>query len=484
MVMGTAQGKSPGARAAFLPPGRRRPETEIVRLRAQVRALEKAKRTLESEVVQHRQAEDLARGQSHMLIQSLGILAAESNLDTFLGHVLKVTVQQLEGVGGTLWFPDPLTGTTRLHLEYLGERIIPASESQHPAVLRPPPVGGRGVSTFPVEHAETYVLSGEVAGMPEENRAYIYSLGVRTLLTVPMILGNESAGWICVRSSKADLAELESKIHLAEALAGQATLAVQMARLGEQAREAAVLSERNRIARDIHDTLAQGFTGVVVNLEAADRTLRKHNVEVALEHIEHARGLARACLDEARLSVRALRPDALREASFEQALQAQIQRMAASGTQAQLRTVGKKIALSCSSTREHAMPRSPCSMAHKPCAFPSGITGWVSTPPRVTMASACWVCASAPSASERAWKFPANPTAVPWWKPCCPWARHPPGRRTHARAQGSSSLQTSSRSRGRASHSCAHRGRSCAGAARLGSHHQHGGGCHRGGRGG
>ncbi len=342
--MGIAQGKSPGPRANFSPPGRRLPDT--ARLRAHVRALEKAKRTLELEVVQHRQAEDLARGQSQMLIQSLGFLAAESNLDTFLGHVLKVAVQQLEGVGGTLWFPDPLTGTTRLHLEYLDERIIPACESHHPAVLRPPPVGGRGVSTFPIEHAETYVLSNEVAGMPEENRAYIYSLGVRTLLTVPMILGNESAGWICVRSSKADLAELESKIHLAEALAGQATLAVQMARLGEQAREAAILSERNRIARDIHDTLAQGFTGVVVNLEAAGRTLRKHNVEVALEHIEHARGLARACLDEARLSVRALRPDALQGASIEQAIQAQIQRLAASGTQAHLRTVGKKIVLS------------------------------------------------------------------------------------------------------------------------------------------
>ena len=315
-------------------------------MRAQVRALEEANRALELEVVQHRHAEDLARGQSQMLIQSLGFLAAESNLDTFLGHVLKVTVQQLEGVGGTLWFPDPLTGTTRLHLEYLDERIIPACESHHPAALRPPPVGGRGVSTFPIEHAETYVLSGQVAGMPEENRAYIYSLGVRTLLTVPMILGNESAGWICVRSSKPDLAELENKIHLAEALAGQATLAVQMARLGEQAREAAILSERNRIARDIHDTLAQGFTGVVVNLEAADRTLRKHNVQTALEHIEHARGLARACLDEARLSVRALRPDALQEAGIEQAIKAQIQRMAVTGKQARLNVVGKEIPLS------------------------------------------------------------------------------------------------------------------------------------------
>jgi signal transduction histidine kinase len=280
-----------------------------------------------------------------MLIRSLGILAAGSGLDQFLGHVLKVTVQQLHCVGGTLWFPDPLTGRIRLHLEYLDGRVIGAAQSQHPAVLSPLPVGGRGVSTFPTEHPETYVLCEVVAGMPEENRAYINSLGVRTLLTVPMVLGRETMGWICVRSSKRDPGELENKIHLAEALANQATLAVQMARLGEQAREAAVFGERNRIARDIHDTLAQGFTGVLVNLEAANRTLRKHNVDVALEHIQLARGLAQTCLDEARLSVRALRPDPLQHADLVQALQNQVQRMAASGTTARLVTRGEAVAL-------------------------------------------------------------------------------------------------------------------------------------------
>jgi signal transduction histidine kinase len=319
-----------------LRPDAARPAARLRALEAEVKTLEQAKRALEQEVVQHRRAEELARDQSQMLIESLGILAAEIDLDKFLGHVLQVTVQQLEGVGGTLWFPDPLTGGARLHLEYLDSNVISASHSQHPAVLKTLPVGGRGVSTFPTEHPETYVLAASVAGMPEENRAYINSIGVRTLLTVPMLLGRETVGWICVRSSRADASEMEGKIPLAEALASQATMAVQMARLGERAREAAILAERNRIARDIHDTLAQGFTGVVVNLEAASRTLKKHNVDVALEHIEHARGLAQSCLDEARLSVRALRPDVLQHADLVQAMQAQVARMQASGAQAQL----------------------------------------------------------------------------------------------------------------------------------------------------
>jgi signal transduction histidine kinase len=314
-------------------------------LEGEVKALEHAKRALEQEVVQHRRAEELARDQSKMLIESLGILTAESELDKFLGHVLRVTVQLLEGVGGTLWFPDPLTGGVRLHLEYLDSSIVSASQSQHPAVLKPLPVGGRGISTFPTEHPETYVLAASVAGMPEENRAYINSIGVRTLLTVPMLLGRETVGWICVRSSRADASEMEGQIPLAEALASQATMAVQMARLGERAREGAILAERNRIARDIHDTLAQGFTGVVVNLEAASRTLKKQNVDVALEHIEHARGLAQRCLDEARLSVRALRPDPMQRATLIQAVQAQAARMQVSGAQAQVSIHGNPMPL-------------------------------------------------------------------------------------------------------------------------------------------
>ena len=318
-------------------------ERRVDLLARRVQALESSKRLLEREVVQHRRAAELARGQSEMLIESLNFLATESNLDKFLGHVLKVAVQQMGGVGGTLWFPDPLTRSTRLYLEYLDSRIIPATESHHPAVLKPPPIGGRPVSTFPTGHAETYVLSDEVSGMPEANRAYIQSLGVHTLLTVPMVLGKETVGWICVRSTKSDPVDLEQKIYLAEALAGQATLAVQMARLNEQARQAAILEERNRIARDIHDTLAQGFTGVVVNLEAANRSLKKNNVEVALEHIEHARGLAQQGLAEARVSVRALRLEALQQTDLEHALRTLLRRCEASGTlSTQYHSVGEK----------------------------------------------------------------------------------------------------------------------------------------------
>ena len=59
-------------------------------------------------------------------------------------------------------------------------------------------------------------------------------------------------------------------IELTQALAHQVMLAIQLNEFAEQGQRAAVFEERNRMARDIHDTLAQGFTGVIVQLEAAE----------------------------------------------------------------------------------------------------------------------------------------------------------------------------------------------------------------------
>ena len=72
----------------------------------------------------------------------------------------------------------------------------------------------------------------------------------------------------------------------------------------------AVLAERNRMAREIHDHLAQGFTGVMLQLEAAEAKLTRMqgDPEPILTRIEHARNLAAASLQEARQSVMSLRP--------------------------------------------------------------------------------------------------------------------------------------------------------------------------------
>jgi PAS domain S-box-containing protein len=75
--------------------------------------------------------------------------------------------------------------------------------------------------------------------------------------------------------------------------------------LAERTRWATVLQERARMARDIHDTLAQGFTGVILNLEAAEEACADLPKE-ARDRIARARNVARSSLEEARRSVLAL----------------------------------------------------------------------------------------------------------------------------------------------------------------------------------
>jgi signal transduction histidine kinase len=69
----------------------------------------------------------------------------------------------------------------------------------------------------------------------------------------------------------------------------------------------AVLGERNRIAREIHDTLAQGYVGVSVQLEVLSELLRMNKPEAAAKHLDLTRGYVREGLAEARQSIWALR---------------------------------------------------------------------------------------------------------------------------------------------------------------------------------
>jgi signal transduction histidine kinase len=78
-------------------------------------------------------------------------------------------------------------------------------------------------------------------------------------------------------------------------------------RAAEERQRGAIVAERTRFAREIHDTLAQGFTGIVVQLNAAEERLAADPAG-ARRHLDRARELARQSLDEARRSVAALRP--------------------------------------------------------------------------------------------------------------------------------------------------------------------------------
>jgi signal transduction histidine kinase len=116
-------------------------------------------------------------------------------------------------------------------------------------------------------------------------------------------------------------------------------------RAAEEQQRNAIVAERTRFARDIHDTLAQGFTGIMMQLNAAEQRLPGDSTE-ARAHIEKARQLASESLEEARRSVSALRAGALSGGSLLDAME-QIGRKLTtdSGVQLDMKLEGQPYAL-------------------------------------------------------------------------------------------------------------------------------------------
>ena len=92
------------------------------------------------------------------------------------------------------------------------------------------------------------------------------------------------------------------------------------AELATSERNAGMLKERQRLAHEIHDTLAQGFTSIVMHLEAADQVLQT-DTNTAQQHLDYARNMARHSLDQARRVINDLRPQPLEDSSLIDALE-------------------------------------------------------------------------------------------------------------------------------------------------------------------
>nr|WP_277882208.1 histidine kinase [Oculatella sp. FACHB-28] len=137
-------------------------------------------------------------------------------------------------------------------------------------------------------------------------RQFMQHLGAKTLLGVPLLLRNEIIGSFTLRFMERREFQADD-LELMQALAHYATLAIQLLRMAERDREAAILEERNRLAREIHDTLAQAFTGISIQLGVAKWLLQRDPTAVA-EIIDRVESLTQSGLAEAQRSVWALRP--------------------------------------------------------------------------------------------------------------------------------------------------------------------------------
>jgi len=133
--------------------------------------------------------------------------------------------------------------------------------------------------------------------------------GYRVGLSLPLLAGGQLLGFLELMA-KTETAFLPSQIEQARALAEQLSLAVQLARLTEHAARAAAQEERERLAREIHDSLGQAFTAILLQLRSAEATLGDEP-DLACTAIGQVRELARDGLADTRRAVDALRPQTL-----------------------------------------------------------------------------------------------------------------------------------------------------------------------------
>ena len=185
----------------------------------------------------------------------------------------------------------------------------------------------------------------QMAGLPEATPLALGAFGLLWLMNAGLATAFSYYGLIVDRQNeqrRTVIAELEeTNTRLQQALSENAGLHAQLV---AQAREAGALDERARLAREIHDTLAQGLTGIVAQLQAAER--RVGDDSELRTRIEKSMTLARDSLAEARRSVDALRPGALEFADLPIALKAEADRWASdTGVRVDVLTTGEPVHL-------------------------------------------------------------------------------------------------------------------------------------------
>jgi signal transduction histidine kinase len=271
--------------------------------------------------LEHRRAECRASMQAEVVKLALELLVREPDIEGFFGGLAKVMVEESESYTCAVWLVDDETRHCELWMAYVKDRLITGKNG----ATECPASGGDPTRAFPSESMAAH-LFGYTPGwvetteyepgdprLPESVVSFCSRNDCGPLIATPLLLGTRTLGWMTIHARGALQPESQWwRVVLIEAVARQAALALHHNRLVErnrrEERRKGILEERNRLARDIHDNLAQGFAAILMQLQAARRQTTMLPPAVAAS-IETAVELARTHLAEARRSVGALRPN-------------------------------------------------------------------------------------------------------------------------------------------------------------------------------
>ena len=245
--------------------------------------------------------------ENETLKQTICKLAEAPELNVFLHNVMNAAADQIGACSSELFIYDQHSHTLSMQAYVVDGQPVDIATDDRMEVWRVPiPASVTPAWELLVSRgkAVVYTVDGTETTTGLHETSWHQQMGHVAIMASPLLIGDRAIGFIgfCFDRPVSVAAE---QMELAQVLANQATLAIQLNRLAKQVSQSAVLEERNRMAREIHDTLAQGFTGIVIQLEAAESVLTAP--EKVQPHLDRARQLARDSLTEARRSVQTLR---------------------------------------------------------------------------------------------------------------------------------------------------------------------------------
>src|SRR6202040_1793870 len=168
--------------------------------------------------------------------------------------------------------------TLTLELLFQDGRGMSPAEAKFPETLRSLSLDEQRAATFLDQPTTVARILDPHSPIPEALRFYLLGLGIKTLLIIPLTLGGQANGQLSFRFTEERDFQAE-ELEIARALATQASLAIQLTQLANTARQSAVLVERNRLAGEIHDSLAQNFAGISMQfLVATEEMPIKRNI--------------------------------------------------------------------------------------------------------------------------------------------------------------------------------------------------------------
>jgi two-component system NarL family sensor kinase len=144
--------------------------------------------------------------------------------------------------------------------------------------------------------------------------------GLRYHASIPLMVREEKIGIMNVLSTNSQ--ELsDNKLQLLYTIGDMLSIAIERARLFENSRQIGIIQERNRLAREMHDTLAQGLSGIALKLETIQVFLEQNELSKVAQLVDQSLNLTRCNLEEARRSVLDLRATPLQDHNLVEAIE-------------------------------------------------------------------------------------------------------------------------------------------------------------------